>query len=156
MKSKIQLSALQLLIISFLSSTTWSACSIRPITHAELSDSSVDIIYTLGHNQHRFTAESHSGKFVARTFLDKKLLDENAVDSLNYYDFVHKASNFMGDRRRVASVNNAESLASCRAPYTVVIRLSGDAKTYQGCRSIDDGNLSRLVRDGEFLLYSKK
>jgi hypothetical protein len=45
---------------------------------------------------------------------------------------------------------------ACRTPYTITVRVGTETQTLQGCRGEDDGGLSRLVRDGEFLLYSTK
>ena len=128
-------------------------------------DSSVEITYVLGHIQHRFMAEAKDGKVTAKTIMDRKVLGEGSVDASRYLKFFDKVSTFSatlhqestGPHDPSLSINyDTSSQDSCRAPFTVTIRVGKNAKTMAGCRSTDDGHLSRLVLDGEFLLYSKK
>jgi hypothetical protein len=118
--------------------------------------SSVEIEYSLGHYQHRFTAEANPGKAQVTTYLDRDVVEHAFVDPAKYDSFVAKAIAFSQKPKRAPTEE-----AECRSPFKVVIKTGekNTEKTYtsQGCRSSDnDGALSRLVRDGEFLLFSKK
>jgi hypothetical protein len=118
--------------------------------------SSVEIEYSLGHYQHRFTANGVPGKAQVTTYLERDVVEHASVDPLKYESFVAKAIAFSQKPKRAPTEE-----AECRSPFNVVIKTGEKSteKTYtsQGCRSSDDeGALSRLVRDGEFLLFSKK
>jgi hypothetical protein len=118
--------------------------------------SSVEIEYSLGHYQHRFTATGAPGKAQVTTYLERDVVEHASVDPTKYETFVAKAIAFSQKPKRTPTQEG-----ECRSPYNVVIKTGEKSteKTYtsQGCRSSDDqGALSRLVRDGEFLLFSKK
>jgi hypothetical protein len=118
--------------------------------------SSVEIEYSLGHYQHRFTANGAPDKAQVTTYLERDVVEHASVDPAKYGSFVAKAIAFSQKPKRAPTEE-----AECRSPFKVVIKTGEKSaeKTYtsQGCRSSDDeGALSRLVRDGEFLLFSKK
>jgi hypothetical protein len=118
--------------------------------------SSVEIEYSLGHYQHRFTADGGLGKAQVTTYLERDVVEHASVDPAKFDSFVIKAIAFSQKPKRAPTEQ-----AECRSPYKVEIKTGPKSaeKTYtsQGCRSSDDeGALSRLVRDGEFLLFSKK
>jgi hypothetical protein len=118
--------------------------------------SSVEIEYALGHYQHRFTADGHAGNAQVTTYLERNIVEQALVDPAKYASFVAKDIAFSEKPKRAPTEE-----AECRSPFKVVIKTGekNTEKTYtsQGCRSSDnDGALSRLVRDGEFLLFSKK
>jgi hypothetical protein len=132
-----------------------SACKTappKPDAPPEGGDSGVDIVYSLGHGQHRFVAESAQGAFHARQFYDRATLKEAEIDRAHYLDFLAKASAFVQAPRREVSAEHP----SCRMPFTVTVHIAGDTKTTTGCRTGDDGGIGKLVKDGEFLLYSRK
>jgi hypothetical protein len=123
---------------------------------ASVTVSSVEIEYSLGHYQHRFTADGHPGKAQVTTYLERDVVQHASVDPAKYDSFLSKAIAFTEKPKRAPTEE-----AECRSPFQVVIKTGEKSteKTYtsQGCRSSDDeGALSRLVRDGEFLLFSKK
>jgi hypothetical protein len=113
---------------------------------------SVEINYFLGHNEHRFAAESTTGKAQITTFLERSIVEQATVDPSKYSAFLAKVVTFAEKPKRAPSEE-----AECHSPFSIIVKI--DAKTYtsKGCRSGDnEGGLSRLIRDGEFLLYSKK
>ncbi|OFZ53525.1 MAG: hypothetical protein A2428_12750 [Bdellovibrionales bacterium RIFOXYC1_FULL_54_43] len=115
-------------------------------------ETSVDIAYVLGHNRHRFWAQSDASRVEARTYLDRQIVEEAGIDRARYLDFLEKAKTFVQSPRR----SPASNTVVCRTPFTVTVRVGKDAYVATGCRGVDKGALGRLVREGEFLLYSKK
>ena len=113
--------------------------------------SSVDITYMLGHNQRRFYAESKAGGVLAQTFLDRQIVEAGQIDREHYLGFLKKASSFID----AAGKTSLERIP-CRSPFTVTVRVGEATQATKGCRSADESGISHLVRDGEFLLFSKK
>lgn len=132
----------------------------------ELSDSSVDISYVLGHSHRRFVAWARSESFGGQTLLEHQILRESGIDRHHYTEFLSKVEQFVSTPLRKPADQGAaaatrpstppQSGNQCRTPFTVTLRIGTDTKTLQGCRGADEGALSHLVRDGEFLLYSNK
>ena len=119
------------------------------VTH--LGDSAIDITYVLGHSHRRFKAECRQDGVIAQIYLDRTIVKENGVDSAKYDEFVQRLLVFIDNPNRVPA-----EASSCRTPFIVTLRVGDQTKVASGCRSNDDGTLSRLIKDGEFLLYSKK
>jgi hypothetical protein len=135
-----------------------SACSTSPASRESAADqvahaqsTQVEISYVLGHNQHRFTAQSSSQKAEVTTYLEKDIVQQADVDSSKYLGFVTKVVAFAQTPHRTPS-----QFDECRFPFSVTVKIDEKTYTSDGCRFSDEGGLSRLVRDGEFLLYSKK
>ena len=124
-------------------------------SHAALSDSSIDISYVLGHSHRRFVAWGKKEVSGGQTLLDHQVLRESTIDHARYSDFLAKAEQFVNTPRRHPADQGAPD-ETCRTPFTVTLRIGSDTQIMQGCRGEDDGALSHLVRDGEFLLYSAK
>jgi hypothetical protein len=137
--------------------TALSACSTSPAQRISgetlpLSSSSVEIVYVLGHNQRKLLLSGQPQGAKAKAFLDQTLLNEAMVDLQRYGDFLRKALLFVSRNDRAPAMQ-----APCRAPFTVTVRIAAETHGSSGCRFSDEGMaLSRLVKDGEFLLYSKK
>ncbi|MCM2276499.1 MAG: hypothetical protein NDJ89_00290 [Oligoflexia bacterium] len=118
-----------------------------------LSDSQVEINYTLGHNvPRRMLIEAKDREILASTFVDHRKLAEERIESPRYPEFLQKASDFIAKMTRVP----ASEGPGCRTPFTITVRVKASIQKLQGCRMSEDGGLSRLVKEGEFLLYSKK
>jgi hypothetical protein len=122
------------------------------LSQSEIGDSRVDIAYELGRAQHRLTAEAGENKVTGRYLHDHSVLSEGEVDGTKYADFLQKALAFVQIPTRVPSSGEAP----CHAPFTVTVRVLKDIKVSTGCRGADEGLFSHLVKDGEFLIYSKK
>jgi len=142
------------------------ACSTSPsardsaaeqVAHAQSTQ--VEISYVLGHNQHRFTGQSssqgnsqgRSQKAEVTTYFEKDIVQQADVDSSKYLGFVTKVVAFAQTPHRIPAQSD-----ECRSPFSVTVKIDEKTYTSDGCRFSDEGGLSRLVRDGEFLLYSKK
>jgi hypothetical protein len=126
------------------------------LTRAALADSSIDISYVLGHSHRRFVAWAKKESFGGQTLVDHQVLRESGIERAHYSEFFGKAEQFVSAPRRHLADQPAASEEACRTPFTVTVRVGTDTKTLQGCRGADEGALSHLVRDGEFLLYSNK
>lgn len=129
------------------------------LTKAALADSSIDIAYVLGHSHRRFVAWAKSATFGGQTLVDHQVLRESGIERGHYSEFFGKAELFVSAPRRHPADQGASTAAPedvCRTPFTVTVRVGADTKILQGCRGADEGALSHLVRDGEFLLYSNK
>jgi hypothetical protein len=160
------------LIIAAISLSLASACSTAPRSavgspgaSAEAAppgfkvdptqSSSVDITYVLGHYQHRFTAQSDEKNATAETFLEKDKVEEGPIDRSQYVEFLQKAAAFVAHSKTPLGRDVANA-GACRNPFTITVWIGKETYTSNGCRSNDDGALSHLVKEGEFLLYSKK
>ena len=138
-------------------SAAWAGCSSEPYRRQELplqTESSVEITYQLGHHQHRLVVASNGQNVSAQTFSDRSVLEHALVDSAHYEEFYKKTLGFIQTNRNTQ--RTVASSVTCRSPYIIVVKNGPDSWADNGCRSSDDTGFGRLVRDGEFLLYSKK
>ena len=119
---------------------------------AALTDSSIDISYVLGHSHRRLVVWAGKDGLGGQTLLDHQILRESPVERGRYAQFLAKVEQFLNAPRRKPADNDD----SCRTPFTITVRVGTETKIVQGCRGEDDGALSHLVRDGEFLLFSNK
>lgn len=117
----------------------------------ESIDSGIDISYVLGHAHRRLLVQTKDNQIVAQSYLEHQILKESEIDREHYADFLKKAKTFVENPQRLPANQDL-----CRSPFTVTLRIGKDLKVVNGCRSTDEGALSHLLRDGEFLLYSKK
>ncbi|MBI2711771.1 MAG: hypothetical protein HYX41_02745 [Bdellovibrio sp.] len=117
----------------------------------QLGNSSVSIEYILGRDHYRFTARSEETRVTGTTYLDKQLLKKGEIDQQRYPGFFTRASEIVDNLSRAPA-----SDTFCRNPFIITIKAQEKTRTARGCRSSDDGALSKLIREGEFLLYSKK
>lgn len=145
--------------LATLSAACLSACASAPHSSdktkeavAELRGSSVEITYVLGHAERALLLKADGEKVQGETSVDHKPLKSGTVDPNRYRDFLQKVSEYM-NRRTVASTEDSEP---CRTPFVIVLRDIGakDSRKLRGCRHHEEGHFGRLVRDGEFLLFS--
>lgn len=147
-----------IVLYTFLCEFSFFGCStVKPKTlHQEKSietrssESGVEIHYALGKDHYLLQILASGNSINAKSFLNKKIIEQGDIDPKRYQDFLKKASQFVS----IPALPVA-TIAPCRSPFSVTVRLNQLSKTAAGCRSRDNGALSRLVRDGEFLLYSK-
>ncbi|MGZ3696660.1 MAG: hypothetical protein ACXWPM_07320 [Bdellovibrionota bacterium] len=116
----------------------------------EAADSSVDISYILGRDHYRLLAKAERASFSVASIMDKQVLEKNTVAGARYQDFLKKVNSFVSHPKRTVASNSP-----CHSPFSVTVRIGKETQTASGCRESDEGGLSRLVKDGEFLLYSK-
>lgn len=144
------------------------------VAREALKDSSVDITYVLGHSRRKLVAWAKNESFGGRTLLEQQIVHEAELDRARYSELFGKVEEFVAsagsapapsaDSRprkpasnaAVSASNAAAVEAACRTPFTVTVRIGSDSKVLQGCRGTDAGSLSRLVREGEFLLHSRQ
>jgi hypothetical protein len=118
------------------------------------SDSSVDISYLLGHSHRRLTAWGKKDAFEGQAYMDHQILREGSIARNHYVEFLAKVEQFVNSPHRRPAEEQADP--GCRSPFIVTLRIGTVTRVIQGCRGTDDGALSHLVRDGEFLLYSSR
>lgn len=116
-------------------------------------DSSVDISYGLGRNQYRLLLQAKAEKMSGEYSLDKQIVKACRLDPTKYAEFVKRAKAFTEAPKRVPAQTQS---APCHSPFTVTVRVGEAQQVASGCRALDEGALSHLVKEGEFLLYSKK
>ncbi len=127
------------------------------LTQEKILDSSIEITYILGDNHYRFKAESKLGNIQGRNFIDERLIKENTIDPNRYGEFLQKAQGLLSETNTSPRNREPVSYAPCRTPFSIHLRLGKNLQNSHGCRSSDKGTqLSHLIREAEFLLYSKK
>ena len=120
---------------------------------SQAHETSFDIAYDLGgHGEHRLTGSSPAaGAPHVATFLEREVVDEAFINAGSYARYLEKIVLFTQKPQRVPSQE-----VDCRAPYWITLKIDGKTFTSKGCRVGDGGEFAKLVREGEFLLYSKK
>jgi hypothetical protein len=122
-----------------------------------IGDTIIDIEYTLGRDHYEFHAHSTHSKGDAVTvasLLNRRVLGQGSIDPARFPEFLKKAQEFLHHNPAEPSPLPTNP-PPCHSPYSVTIRIHDQTQSIQGCRNSDSGALSKLVRDGEFLLYSK-
>jgi hypothetical protein len=114
----------------------------------------VEIEYVLGRDHYHFEALARGAQVTATSTINRRVLDQGLISSNRYPEFLQKASHFIQQTQKNPSQQLAQQ-QGCRTPFVVTVKTQTDTQMVKGCRSTDDGALSRLIRDGEFLLYSK-
>lgn len=117
-------------------------------THTER----VSISYVLGRSKRKFRIEAKEKQFIVQTILDRQILMEGVIDQERFDSFMRKLTEFVMGFKSPEPL----SLESCRTPFTVEIVIENNLTKIEGCRSPEDTTLSRILREGEFLIYSKK
>ena len=129
---------------------------------AKLSDSAVDIAYVLGHSHRRFRAWAKNKNCNGQTFYDRQVTRESAIDESHYAEFLDQVAQFINASHRKPAGKSPEKSPEqnpeevCRTPFKISMRIGSETKELQGCRDNDERTLGHLVRNGEFLLFSKK
>ncbi|MEO5970586.1 MAG: hypothetical protein ABIQ95_11715 [Bdellovibrionia bacterium] len=114
------------------------------------SNSSVTIDYELGRDHYLFQVVSHKNSIIVKSYLAKQLLKKGPIVENKYLSFLNKANRFIDIPQ-----SRPNKKFPCRGPFTVTVKSGGSIKTARGCRSTSEGSVSRLIREGEFLLYSE-
>ncbi|MGK5086701.1 hypothetical protein WDW86_04030 [Bdellovibrionota bacterium FG-2] len=115
----------------------------------EEADSSIEISYVLGHNRYKFCAASQENVATGQTFMEREKLQDSRIDTAKYTAFLKKVAEFSTTSQRVPA-------SFCRSPFTVSFRIGKRKETLSGCRTGNEAALSKIIQEGEFLLYSKK
>lgn len=139
-----------LLLLSFTACATSTPATRNP--RPPLTDSSVEISYELGHAHRRLWLTTRDQDVFGKNTLNKQLLREGQVDPSGYKQFLQKASDYVQEVER----RPAQELADCPNSFTVTVVIGNSSRTVKGCRQDEPGGLSKLIREGEFLLFSRK
>ena len=115
---------------------------------------SVEIEYVLGRSHYRLLFHSLKDSVEAKTIVDKQTIDQSEIDYQPYSEYLQKALVFVRQTQTPTTGETSEP-SSCRTPFKVTIRMSEEIYSTRGCRTRDNGDLSKLVKQGEFLIYSK-
>jgi hypothetical protein len=111
--------------------------------------SSITLDYELGRDHYLFQVTSTPTSISVKSYLDKHLLKEGQVSSKKYLEYFNKVVLFISSPRGGSTKD-----LPCRGPFTVTLESNGSSKSSKGCRSNGEAGISRLIREGEFLLYS--
>ncbi len=115
-------------------------------------DSSIEIEYNLGRDHYRYFANQKDQLASAQTLLGGKILAQGTVDVFEYQRFLKNAVSFIQSSQPAQS----SSKPFCRNAFKMVLNTQGQNYVLHGCRNSNPGALSRLIKQGEFLLlYSK-
>ena len=138
-------------------------CSSGPLKVDQNSyvNADIEINYIMGHYKHRFLVQASAREVVAQAFLDHDLVEKEVVDREEYGRFYEKTLAFLKGHEEgpAKAAVTAEPVAACRNPFTVSVRLADNgakARSVSGCRTPAESTVSHLIKEGEFLLYSKK
>ena len=154
---------IQIIAASLLCAIIFGCSTTKPAAPFKAADSMssvhasyFDIAYSLGgHGEHRLTGTSSSpmsgGEPHVATFDEREVVDEDKVNAEGYGKFVAHLLGFAQKTQRAPSQE-----VDCRSPYSISVKIDGKTYTSKGCRDDDGGDFAKLVREGEFLLYSKK
>jgi hypothetical protein len=118
-------------------------------TENQLKFSSIQIEYELGHDHYSFEVVSKDSIQV-KSYLDKHLLKVGNISREKYLPFLTKSIRLLK-----AYESSTRKEPNCRGPFKITIKLGESSKTSMGCRNEGEGTFGRLIRDGEFLLYSE-
>jgi hypothetical protein len=153
----------QLLAAILITFAMASGCATAPPSGNGLTDAAVtkaqrtsfDIVYSLGgHGEHRLTGtfSAAEGAPHVAAYSEREVVDEAQINAGSYDHFLEKIVHFTQKPQRLP----AQEL-DCRTPYWITLKIDEKSYTSKGCRASDDsGEFAKLVREGEFLLYSKK
>lgn len=134
-----------------------SGCSHSPpiqdgIDVLSLKQSKIEISYELRHSHRRFLAEQTESQIIGQTYLDQQIVTQSVIDPMGYRELFKKASEFIEKSQNTANQNEFP----CRGPFTINLRKNSEFKTLKGCRTQDEGTLSRLIKEAELLLNKRK
>lgn len=113
--------------------------------------STFEINYSLGgHGGHRLAGEvdGHGNAHLTQ-YLEDQIVDKGQVSQEGYERFFTQLTSFTKKSQRTIS-------QECRSPFYIILKTPDKTYTSKGCRTAEDLSFAKLVRDAEFLLYSKK
>ncbi len=114
-------------------------------------ESLLEIDYSLDRDRYRLSFKTFGNRTTIESYHDGKLVEKTEIDRERFSPFLKKAVQSMDTFR-----GELKTHAPCLNPFLVKLRVDGKLEQVSGCRSNDAGYLSKLIREGEFLLYSKR
>lgn len=115
--------------------------------------SKIEISYELRHSRRRFIAEQKDEQVTGQTYLDYQVVQKGPIDPMRYREFLLKTSELIQKGQNTLSEDPS---ISCRAPLTITLTQDQESHSLKGCRTEGEGILSRLVKEAELLLNSRK
>lgn len=128
-----------------------AACTSKDIiTPQNANNSRIEIDYVLGHNRYKYVAIGGAQAAKISSYHNDKELESKKISVQKYQVFADQLESAI--RSSPAGVIDE----SCRTPYYIRITIGEDVHKTSGCRSADaEGKIGRLLKEGEFLLYSE-
>ena len=115
-----------------------------------LEESILDIEYFLERDRYRLSFKSTGEHASIELYHDGKITQKAEINPTQCVNFLKKTTDAMK-----AFQTESSNPLPCLNPFIVTLRSEKVTNQVKGCRSRDNGNLSKLIREGEFLLYSK-
>ncbi|MNJ94882.1 hypothetical protein D3C87_125850 [compost metagenome] len=129
-----------------------AGCANKPMINSENLDSSqVEISYVLGHTHYKYMAVAGKHNAEVSSLRDDRVLEKKSIPLARYQDFAGKVEKMLQSSATPAPDE------SCRTPYKIQVTAGKKVRTGSGCRTSDvEGKVGRLIKEGEFLLYSEE
>lgn len=150
----------KLLCMGIIGISFWS-CSTPPKATPSLSfssgtevqslDSQFQIKYVLGHDSFQFSLKSTPRSIDGEIFSNKKKIVSGQMEREKYNGFLKKLIQF-----KSALSDHPTLKERCKSPFKITIRIGNLTETGFGCRTENSEPFSKLIREAEFLLLSKK
>lgn len=119
------------------------------------SQSRVEISYVLGHVRRKFIVNAGKDQVWAVTYLEDQILEQGRLDPQQYGKFLSDAHEIASQLQSTPRAPATEG-GACRSPFKLTVESDGKVQSAQGCREPGHTGISRLVRKGEFLLFSTR
>jgi len=114
--------------------------------------SRIEIEYVLGRSHYQLQFRANGGGVETENKIDKKTIIHSMIEFESYIDYLQKTLVFVQQTQELKISGDPQT---CRSPFKVTVQLSQQHYVAHGCRTQDNGNLSKIVKQGEFLVYSK-
>ncbi|MDR3607962.1 MAG: hypothetical protein P4M08_11360 [Oligoflexia bacterium] len=137
--------------------TAVTKCPTDPAVQKAGSETSIEVSYFLGHSRRRFLLSAHDSQILGESYVDRALLKKVTVDPAHFQSYLAKISDYVDQKRNLASAPTTQAERECRAPFKIALQQPGhELRTVEGCRQDEPSSFNRLVDEGEFLIYSSK
>lgn len=114
-------------------------------------DSQFQIKYVLGHDSFQFSLKSSPQSIHGEIFSNKRKIVSGQMEREKYNSFLKKLIQFR------SSLSDHPTLTQrCTSPFKITIRIGKSTETGFGCRTENSEPFSKLIREAEFFLLSKK
>ncbi|MBC7385079.1 MAG: hypothetical protein H7301_02820 [Cryobacterium sp.] len=123
------------------------------VSRDDLRESSVEVRYTLAQNNYRLQVAAVNGEVNGYNGVNEQPIERQKIRSVSYLNFLKKASSILDSLKK--KMKN-EEIKDCKTPFLLTVQRSGEPlEKIAGCRSHDsEGQVGRLIQEGEFLFYS--
>lgn len=118
----------------------------------------IELSYVLGHDHYRLHAWSRQGRLEGKSFMNRKILRSSSrLNRKNFETWARQVQAWVSEKSNSPSTESQPPLP-CRSPYWLTLKNDSGIQTVEGCRTSgsDAAMISRMSREGDFLLYSSK